>query len=113
MSIELNQKWIVRMFSVSFDSWETFRKVQIYSLISIFPFVPEFGVFVNSFGSHSRPKPLMWSRLPLAFGEFDDIIWKMLHYYSPSISAIETAHYFILMYYGLEIHAHMEHQKAA
>ena len=87
------KKWIARMFSVSFDSWETFRKVQIYSLISIFPFVPEFGVFVNSFGSHSRPKPLMWSRLPLAFGEFDDTIWKLLHYYSPfSISAIETAH---------------------
>ena len=30
----------------------------------------EFGVFVNSAGRHSRQKPLMWSRLPLAFGEY-------------------------------------------
>ena len=30
----------------------------------------EFGVFVNSSGCHSRKKPLMWSRLPLAFGEY-------------------------------------------
>ena len=33
-------------------------------------FVLEFGVFVNSAGRNSRQKPLMWSRLPLAFGEY-------------------------------------------
>ena len=27
-------------------------------------------MFVNSAGRHSRQKPLMWSRLPLAFGEY-------------------------------------------
>ena len=35
-------------------------------------FCSEFGVFVNSAGRHSRQKPLMWSRLPLAFGEYHD-----------------------------------------
>lgn len=47
----------------------------------------EFGVFVNSFGSHSRPKPLMWSRLPLAFAYSEPFLF-VTHFNSIDVCEI-------------------------
>ncbi|XP_022780494.1 citron Rho-interacting kinase-like [Stylophora pistillata] len=58
----------------------------------------EFGVFVNSFGSHSRQKPLMWSRLPLAFAYSEPFLF-VTHFNSidvceiPPIKAENSSHY--------------------
>ena len=53
----------------------------------------EFGVFVNSAGRHSRQKPLMWSRLPLAFGEY--------------LYVLPCARRFILLIYSLLIYIYI------
>lgn len=47
----------------------------------------EFGVFVNSSGCHSRKKPLMWSRLPLAFAYSEPFLF-VTHFNSIDVCEI-------------------------
>ncbi|CAH3013773.1 unnamed protein product [Porites evermanni] len=47
----------------------------------------EFGVFVNSAGRHSRQKPLMWSRLPLAFAYSEPFLF-VTHFNSIDVCEI-------------------------
>ena len=50
-------------------------------------------MFVNSAGRHSRQKPLMWSRLPLAFGEY--------------LYVLSCARTFILLIYSILIYIYI------